>query len=66
MGKGSFDGRTPTALEWSMINKLQYRKDRIARLESLGYEVKCDNGLWLYRQVNTNKKWTLMDGNRKS
>lgn len=65
MGKGSWNGRAPSALELSRFNQQeeerQLRQRRLNSLHSMGYETAEVDGEWYYRDKNQSDDWTPMD-----
>ena len=68
MGKGSYSGLSLSALEYELLLKRvkDWRQSRIQMLHSMGYETKCEDGLYYYRSFSMAKqdpnfRWTLMD-----
>lgn len=65
MGKGSWNGRPPTAFELSEINRREVEREvrhrRLSTLHSMGYETANVDGQWYYRLSGSDGHWTAMD-----
>ena len=64
MGKGSFEGIKITGLMWEIIRAQERRQARVDKLHSMGYDVQCIEGEWMYRlhaYEGTDHHWTKMD-----